>query len=126
VPVFAEIVLRIEPGADVIQVLSDTRAQLGIVEAANTGKPGLLHPARVRIDGDLRLSELYAVLEGIAGLSSCVVRALYRAPAATTVPPAARNVALIVVAEANEVLSWAPTLDGREGVTLEVEEERDR
>lgn len=126
VPVFAEIVLRIEPGADVIQVLSDTRAQLGIVDAANTGKPGLLHPARVRIDGDLRLSELYAVLEGIAGLSSCVVRALYRAPAATTVPPAARNVASIVVAEANEVLSWAPTLDGREGVTLEVEEERDR
>ncbi|HEU5076002.1 MAG TPA: hypothetical protein VFU02_17530 [Polyangiaceae bacterium] len=126
VPVFAEIVLRIEPGADVVQVMSDARVRLGVADAPSSSEPGLLHPARVRIDGDLRLSEVYAVLEGIRGLSSCVVRALYRARGASSPLAGSNKLASLVVAEANEVLTWAATLDGREGVALDVEEERDR
>jgi hypothetical protein len=107
--------------------MRDARERLGVVEdSSSANNPGLLHPARTSIDGDLRLSEVYTVLDGIAGLSSCVVRALYRAANASNALPTPPTLASLVIAEKNEVLSWARTLDGREGVTLELEEERDR
>lgn len=132
VAVYSDILLRIAPGADAIAVMSAARVRLGADKPVDAnGSPGLLDAERTRIDGDLRLSDLYTALEGVHGLSSCLVRKLYRQaydPSGTSVPltEAARVLSDVVVAARDERLVWAPAREGRDGVLLELEEERDR
>lgn len=132
VAVYADILLRVAPGADPLAVMRASRVALGADEPAErTAERGLLHPDRTRIDGDLRLSEVYAALDGIDGLSSSLVRRLYRQSYAPTGEPiavteAARVLSDRVMAAEDERLVWAPAVDARDGVSLEYEQERDR
>ncbi len=132
VAVYVDAVLRIEEGADAVAVMSEARIRLGVDDPLSESQPvGLLHPKRSRIDDDLRLSEVYAALEGVAGLSSCLVRRLYRRAhdfSGKPLPVAASTRVLsdVIVATSDERLRWAPPEQGRDGVLLELEQERDR
>lgn len=130
VEVCADVLLRVAPGADALAVISSARVRLGADDPEPAAPPGLLHPERTRIDGDLRLSDLYAALQGIPGLSSCLVRRLYRrragADGSRLLARPARGPSEVVRAAADERLVWAPARAGQDGLVLELEQERDR
>ena len=128
VPVYADILLRLAQSADPIAVIAVVRLRLGVDQRPGM-TPGLLHPDRTDLDQDLGLSQVYAALEGIAGLSSCLVRTLYRpsADAAGNLLPIGRrerSLAESIAAAADERLVWATARDGEDGVNLAFETER--
>ena len=129
VPVHADILLRLERAADPLAVVAAARIQLGVDRRPGM-PPGLLDPDRTDLDQDLALSQVYASLEGITGLSSCLVRALYRSSSDATgnlFPLDQREGGLreSIVVAADERLVWALPQDGEDGVNLSFETERD-
>jgi hypothetical protein len=129
VPVYADILLRLVRGADPLAVVAAVRLRLGVDGRPGT-PPGLLHPDRTDLDQDLGLSQVYAALEGIEGLSSCLVRALYRPSADAAgnllrLDRRERTLRENIAAAADERLLWAPPRDGEDGVNLSFETERD-
>jgi hypothetical protein len=118
VPLRARIHLRYQRGADIIALLREARARLG-VEAYPGAPVGLLDPERVKLGDDLHLSEIYAAIDGAPGLFSMVVSQLHRAEQA-------RGLHERIVVGPRELLVWAdpdPVLG--EGVELTYEEGKD-
>jgi Baseplate J-like protein len=118
VPVRLRLLVRYLRGADPVALVQEVRARLG-VEAHPDLPPGLLDPERVKLDDDLELSEVYAAVDGAAGLHSMVVMQLHRAS-----EPA--GLAERVVAGPRQLLVWAPP-DPKfgDGVEIAYEEGRD-
>ena len=121
VEVRAAVVLRIDPTADPIEIIRRARESLGIDrDPSGEGELGLLDPAQVDIGADLPLSAVYGALDGIDGLESVVVSALYRVDDAPGLVDG-------VIADPREQLVWAtPTDEVPDGVALSYEEARDR
>lgn len=100
----ANILLRVEPWADPIELVAQVRARLGLVP---TDPPGLLDPSRVDLDDDLALSAIYGAVDGVPGLRSTVVNALWREDRAP-------GLSERIVAHPRELLTWADGADACE------------